>query len=826
MNQYVHIPTRENNILDLFISNNPHLVTNVSSSATHLSDHNLVDIMISCNPSSTSIDEKPDFLADEFRSLDYSRADFDTINKKLESVNWENLRSKSSSEEFPELFTSTLLNICLESIPRKKVGKGKPKVLNGLRRKKQRLKNRIEAMKSRPCFDQAHLANLERQLALVVYEIKESYDETYSQREQAAVAKIKKRPKCFYSYAKSFSAIKSNIAMLINNLGDVVTDREKMANMFQKQFTSVFSDPSAPDVKSPTFDPPHIANPMADEKFVAMDDAILEAISELENDSAPGPDGVPAVLLKNCAKEICKPLKIIWSESIVNGIVPAYYKTSFVSPIHKKDNRAVASNYRPVSLTSHVIKTFERIVRKWMITFLEENNILCNNQHGFRSGRSCLTQMLSHFNDVFLGLIDDKDTDSIYLDYAKAFDKVDHGLLVQKLEKYGFPPILIQWIKSFLIGRTQTVVVNGKHSVASNIISGVPQGTVLGPILFILFINDMHLCIKDSTVRLFADDSRILKSIGCEEETKCLQNDLNSAVTWSKANNMELHENKFELLVHKANIHSELVHLPFTIENYTYSVSGNIILYPSNQLKDLGVMVSPDLSWTPHINTITSRARSITYWVLSVFKTREKNTMITLYKSLIRSHLEYCCPLWHPSKIGDIQELESVQRTFTARISGMNDLNYWDRLKSLQLMSMQRRRERYIIMHMWKTLHDQCPNDLQIKFMKPSRLGIRATIPPCKKMAKQRNQTLYEHSFAVLGPRLWNTLPKDLSTISCKQEFKDKLTRHVLSIPDFPPVRGYTGPNNNSLLDWNQNKAVSLQSGWLATMACLNCLQS
>ena len=194
--------------------------------------------------------------------------------------------------------------------------------------------------------------------------------------------------------------------------------------------------------------------------------------------------------------------------------------------------------------------------------------------------------------------------------------------------------------------------------------------------------------------------------------------------------------------------------------------------------------------------------------------------MLTLYKSLIRSHLEYCSPLWHPSKIGDIQELESVQRTFTARITGMKELNYWNRLKSLQLMSMQRRRERYIIIHMWKILNQKCPNDLQIKFMAPSRLGIKAIIPPCKKLAKQRNQTLYEHLFAILGPRLWNTMPKDLSNITSQQEFKDKLTLHVLSIPDLPPVRGYTCPNNNSLLEWNQNKAVSLQSGWLATMAC------
>ena len=283
---------------------------------------------------------------------------------------------------------------------------------------------------------------------------------------------------------------------------------------------------------------------------------------------------------------------------------------------------------------------------------------------------------------------------------------------------------------------------------------------------------------------------------------------------------MQLHEYKFELIVHKSNNSSAFDHLPFTVESYTYSVSNGEILYPVDQLKDLGVIVSPNLSWSPHINTISSKARSIAYWVLSVFKSRDKFPMLTLYKSIVRSHLEYCCPLWQPNKIADIQELESVQRTFTARIRGMESLNYWERLKSLKLMSLQRRRERYIILHMWKTLHGVCPNDLLIKFTDPCRLGVKAVVPSFTKSAKQRNQTLYEHSFAVIGPRLWNTLPRNVSIITCQQQFKDKLTDYVFSVLDLPPVRGYTSPNKNSLLDWDQNKAVALQSGWLATMAC------
>ena len=265
----------------------------------------------------------------------------------------------------------------------------------------------------------------------------------------------------------------------------------------------------------------------------------------MKGDSAPGPDGIPVLLLKACSQQLSKPIRLLWQESISSGIVPSFYKKAYVSPLYKKGSRAEAPNYRPVSLTSHIIKIYERVLRKVMIKYLEENNILSCKQHGFRSGRSCLTQMLSHFDDIMLGLTNNVDTDSIYLDYAKAFDKVDHSLLLSKLSKYGFSPQILAWLKSFLIDRTQSVVLNGKHSIISKILSGVPQGTVLGPILFILFINDLQGCVKHSKVSFFADDTRMSKKISCEQDVSLLQEDLNSVIKWSKHNNMKLHEDKY-----------------------------------------------------------------------------------------------------------------------------------------------------------------------------------------------------------------------------------------------------------------------------------------
>jgi hypothetical protein len=808
LNQYVVSPTRGDNILDIFLCNEDRLVTNVSCSPTDMSDHSLVDIMISYNPANAD-DTKHSKTFDEnsFRSLDFSNANFEEISEKLRLVDWTNLRSVCTFEEFPAVFTEKLFEICHSTVPpKKRSSTGRPKALNALRRRKGRLKSRMTALISKN-GDPQHIQSVKNQLALICYDMKEAINKSLDLQEQKAVQKVKTNPKFFYSYAKSFSRIKSSISMLFNNDDQIVTDKTKMADLLQDQFTSVFSDPNSPHVQSPEFPPSEIEQPFKEEDFTISYEDIIAAISEIRSDSASGPDGVPAILLKKCAAELCEPLSLLWSESFLTGVVPAYYKKSFVSPLYKKGDRAKAANYRPVSLTSHVIKVYERVVRKTIVSYLDKNNILCHNQHGFRSGRSCLTQLLGHFDDIMLGLTEGIDTDAIYLDYAKAFDKVDHKLLLSKLQRYGFDNKLIKWIESFLSDRQQTVVLDGHHSYITTILSGVPQGTVLGPILFILFINDMELCVKHSTVRFFADDTRISKHIKSEASVVELQEDLNSVISWASKNNMMLHEDKFELMIHKHRPNFELYELPFVSQLMTYSVSTGETLHPVHVLRDLGVIVSSDLKWTYHISTIVSRARTVASWVLSVFKTRDKLTMLTLYKSLVRSHLEYCCPLWNPSSPSDIKLLENVQRTFTSKIWGIQHLDYWDRLKALGLMSLQRRRERYTIIQVWKIHHDLTPNDLNIMFSASSRHGVKAKVPCLSKTSSMRHQTLYDSSFAVHGPRLWNALPDHLRKIAVADQFKHKLTEFLLTIPDKPPVSGYCCANGNSILHWFENKA-------------------
>ena len=524
----------------------------------------------------------------------------------------------------------------------------------------------------------------------------------------------------------------------------------------------------------------------------------------MDRDASSTDHDIPAPILKECKKNISYPVFLIWKESFESELIPEDMKIQSISPIFKKGDKSDPGNYRPISLTSHLIKVFERVIRKKLVHHLESNNLLSDKQHGFRKGRSCLTHLLKHIDDIIKSLLNGNEHDVIYLDFAKAFDKVDHEILIHKLRQCGVQGKLLKWIEQFLTNRKQFVAINGFHSILALVLSGVPQGSVLGPILFLIYINDLQCILKGSTAGSFADDTRLSKQISSCKDVSVLQDDLNAVVEWATHNNMVLHENKFEYLAYRTASSKLLEELPFTAQWMQYNTPSGQDLTPASSVKDLGVHLSPDMKWSLQAHTAAQNANKMANWVLSVFSDRSKVVLLTLYKSIVRSRLEYSCPVWNPHSIQDIKKLESTQRAFTRHISGCQNLSYWDRLKKLGLMSLQRRRERYVLLHMWKTWQGAVPNDLDIQFYDHARLGTRCKIPSIMRNSTTLSRSIYDHSFAVLGPKLWNTIPKNIKTAPSFEAFKSKLTLHLMSnIPDLPPVPGYTTPNSNSILDWN-----------------------
>ena len=259
---------------------------------------------------------------------------------------------------------------------------------------------------------------------------------------------------------------------------------------------------------------------------------VEKKLLKLNTSKAPGDDQIHPKILKENAEIISDFLSILFTKSLVKGQLPSDWKAAVVVPLHKKGNKKKTENYRPVSLTSIVCKILESIIRDKLLWHMDTNNLFTIHQHGFRNSRSCVTQLLEVLEDWTEILDEGSCLDCIYLDFSKAFDTVPHQRLLNKLHNYGIRGKVRTWIENFLENRSQSVKIGNTRSVKANVISGIPQGSILGPILFLIFINDLPEVVQ-STVKLFADDTKIYSRVNSQDEHNKLQGDLDNLATWS-----------------------------------------------------------------------------------------------------------------------------------------------------------------------------------------------------------------------------------------------------------------------------------------------------
>ena len=615
--------------------------------------------------------------------------------------------------------------------------------------------------------------------------------------ERKAVGAIKVNPKYFYTHVKKNSKVKSSVAPLERADGSLTVDPLEKANLLQHQFASVFSNPAA-------IDPSVAAGNIEDlgEILTTMDfsqNCIQSALEELKPFSASPPGCIPSCILKRCNSSLSYPIWMLWNKSFEDGAVPNCLKQQFITPIFKKGSKSTTANYRPVSITSHLSKVFERLVRKRIADYLDEMQLQSETQHGFRKGRSTMSQLLSHVDYILTELCGDREVDVLYLDFSKAFDSVDINVLLAKLKRYGIGGKLHQWISAWILGRQQCVMVDGVRSPWVEVLSGVAQGSVLGPLLFLIYILDLESVLDGSMCLTFADDTKLMKAITDIVDQEGLQSDLLKVTEWAKINNMVLHDQKFQLLSYRLNKSAIYKEFPFTVDICSYTTKSGVQLFPEADVRDLGVQMSSDGSWSKHIATIVRRASLLSGWIFSVFRDRSPEVMLQLFKSLVRPILEYCCLVWDPSKSGDIKSIENVQRCFTRRLDGMQNLDYWERLKVLNLMSLQRRRQRYMLIHVWKTIHGFVPNSANLVFQHSARLGMRLVPPVFPYRAETWRANQYHSSFGPRAAHLWNRLPAAVNSCGSLGQFKSSLGNYLTGFYDRPPVRGYPSlPNDIS----------------------------
>jgi hypothetical protein len=819
LQQQIKQPThKRGNILDLLFTNNVHFLHSYETVESMYSDHHILECAtLYCTE--PSVEHAP-------RASDSTRS-FDNLNFFSEETNWAGLEEEMQNQDWETAFDgldlndmmSHFLGICLDAarkhVPVKQGRSGSksrghiPRERKNLMRRRRRVNAQLRKTISEPRREK-----LKTEARDIEKKLQASYRRSRDEREHKAVSAIKRNAKYFYSYAKKFSQVKVAIGPLMDAAKTLITCPLQMAEILSEQYSSVFSEPrEAMQQPKEIFSDDNSDGPQLQD-FIFGEDDIIKAIDEISSTSAAGPDRYPALLLKNCKHTMAKPLHLIWRKSLDCGKIPQLMKMGNIIPIHKGSSKGVAANYRPVALTSHLIKVFEKVLRNRMIAFMEEHNLFNPGQHGFRLGRSCLSQLVAHYDNITRLLESGKNVDVVYLDFAKAFDKVDFLVTMRKLKSLGITGKIGCWIHAFLTNRKQIVMVNGRKGQPRDVKSGVPQGSVLGPLLFLVLLGDIDRDVAQAYVSSFADDTRAAMGISSVEDTQALQDDLNSIYKWSDDNNMKYNSKKFECI--RYGPENELI----TSTHYT-SDDGSPIM-EVNHLKDLGITMSNDGTFSSHIRNITESAKMQCGWILRTFRTRDRVPMMTLWKSLIRSKLEYCCQLWCPSRKGDTQALEQVQRNFLRKISGMQQLTYWEQLQALSVYSLERRRERYLIMYVWRIMEAQVPNVCDpekggIHTKWHERRGRYCVVPTVSKRASQAVRSLRYASFAIHAPRLFNILPAHIRNITgCSVDsFKRQLDKYLRTVPDEPQIAGYTAmrrTDSNSLLHMTQYATAQLVS--------------
>ena len=396
---------------------------------------------------------------------------------------------------------------------------------------------------------------------------------------------------------------------------------------------------------------------------------VTKLLDGLNVHKASGPDGLNSRVLKECSNEISPILALIYNESLARGDVPDEWRQANVSQVFKKAEKYDAANYRPVSLTCICCKTLEHILVSNINKHLALDSILADCQHGFRSQRSCETQLVKFVHDIISNLDwavnrGHKQTDLIIMNFAKAFDKVPHRRLLHKLEYYGIRGSTHKWINSWLSGRTQQVVLDGQASNPVPVLSGVPQGSVLGPVLFLIFINDLPDNIR-SSVCLFADDCVLYRNIHSLQDCLTLQEDLTSLGQWEADWQMKFNVAKCHSMRVTRHQHHKQILFNYSLHNQTFE---NV-----QSAKYLGITITDNVDWGQHISEISSKATKTLGFLRRNLAFAPRSTKEVAYKTLVRYKLEYAAPISSPLLKLQIDQLEMLDELEGPSLEALRD---------------------------------------------------------------------------------------------------------------------------------------------------------
>lgn len=759
--QFVHEPTRitqnTSSCLDLVLSNRP-IIKNLQVIAG-TSDHEAISFQLPVKRPKTQTPEKMIRV--------YRKADWDGINRGLrdfsDSCFFESNPFDRSVEENWGMLKSKIELLVSEYIPSKSFSRSNslPWSNPGVKRKiNQASRAKKKAMKSQAPADWDKYRKARKEAKKVTHASQKRYLEKLS-------TEVVDQPKTFWNYINRVKTERSSMPPLFQvgtTVNLAVTDLQKcncLSEQYAKEFVDEISEvPVFSFETSTVMDQPVIFIP-----------GVLKLLRDQNPHKSQGPDTVHPSLLKHCSSALAPILSCIFNQSLSTGDIPDDWLKANVCPIFKKGDKSNPSNYRPVSLTSCVCKIFEHILVSSVMHHMESNRFLTDRQHGFRRNHSCEGQLISVIQD-WQSILDCRPSsrvDAIFLDFSKAFDKVPHERLLHKLNAYGIQGQTLTWIRAFLTNRKQRVVLNDEFSEWKTVSSGVPQGTVLGPCLFLCFINDIMLEIS-SNISLFADDCLIYREMAGPNDHDLLQGDLNLLGEWSRKWLLPFNVSKCVAL--------SLHHQKVPVTPFHYRLLDETIPNCS-ETRYLGVTIGSSLSWSTHVKIIAGAANQILGLIRRNFGKCSSRARELLYTSLVRSKLEYSSAAWDPYLRCDVSALEKVQNRAARFIAQdyRNTTSVTNLKKNLNLPLLTDRRRQRRLLTFWDYQHENLGIN-NLPDVSPSRReGTRTATRHTKVVAQPyAPRSMYlRQSYLYRTVCDWNSLDPDTAEAPSRNTFSTRL---------------------------------------------------